>query len=270
MIGYSLTGSPREMLKSCRGSRSGRRRLRGWNASANTRSIWLRHRPRSGTMTPIRNFEAAASEALSSMLRAHSAAARISRVRSTRPRRTPSLVESGKVRPRILTPRFVRESKTRCWTGVSSRNPATSTSLGIGIAPSPTRFATNAGSSAPDNQPLSRHRRLNTLAHRWKVSESAESLHSGASSGRAQAHRRFQASRAASAVAGTSSSRFLAPERTMSSQTTHSSAGLSRRGIGLVGPEYNQPVHNSESQAEKGRIWAAGQEERPAASCFRS
>ena len=48
MIGYSLTGSPREMLKSCCGSRSGRRRLRGWKASANTRSIWLRHRPRSG------------------------------------------------------------------------------------------------------------------------------------------------------------------------------------------------------------------------------
>ena len=221
-------------------------------------------------MTPIRNSEAPASGSLSRIRRAHSAAARISRLRSTNPRQTPSLLKSERLRCRISTPRSVRESNTRCWTGVSSRNPATSTSSGIGIAPSSMRFATNAGSSAPDNQPLSRHWRLKTVAHMWKVSESAESLHSGASNGRAQAHRRFHASRAASAVADTSSSRFSALERTMPSQMTRSSAGRSRRGAGLFGPEYNQPVHNSESQAEKGRIWAVGQEERPAASCFRS
>ena len=191
-------------------------------------------------------------------------------MRSTKPRRTPSLVESGRVRSRSLTPRLVRELKTRCWTGVGSRNPASSTSSEIGIAPSSTRFATNAGSSAPDNQPLSRHRRLNTLAHRWKVSESAESLPFRSIQRKGQAHRRFQASRAASAVAGTSSSRFSVPERTMSSQTTRSLCGSEqardwpgRSGIQPARPQLGKP-------GREGRIWAVGQEERPAASCFRS
>ena len=55
-----------------------------------------------------------------------------------------------------------KDVKNRCWTGVGSINPAMSMCSGTGISLSSMRSVTNAGSSAPDNQPFSRHRRRNS------------------------------------------------------------------------------------------------------------
>ena len=105
----------------------------------------------------------------------------------------------------------------------------------------------------------------------WNASESAESSHVSASRDRFQSHRSLHDLRAASAVAGISSNWFSVSCRIISSQITRSSAVRSSRSAAGAASFGEQPgFPQFISQSDNSKISAEGQEERPAASCFRS
>ena len=147
--------------------------------------------------------------AFSRIRRAHSAAARISRLASARPTRIAAPGASGYSRSRTGHPALCEGVDQPLLGGRSfMKSRELDCVRGPGPRPLRLRSATTDGSSAFENQPLSRQRPRNSTAQAWKASESAEFPHVSASSDRFQSHRSLHDLRAALAVAGISSNWF--------------------------------------------------------------